>query len=94
VIADKKDNTQEEEPHPNPKKALKLQDGSGYLHKRLTRKIIRFRHYGRREDPSNYYREQLMLFLPWRDEDQELLLVNTPEKFQNYSNVVLSNSKP
>jgi hypothetical protein len=94
VIADKKDNTQEEEPHPNPKKALKLQDGSGYLHKRLTRKIIRFRHYGRREDPSNYYREQLMLFLPWRDEEQELLLVNTTEKFQNYSNVVLSNSKP
>jgi DNA replication protein DnaC len=94
VIADKNEDPQDDELHPNQKKALKLQDGSGFLHKRLTRKIIRFRHYGRRQDPSNYYREQLMLFLPWRDEEHELLLVNTTEQFQKYNNVVLSNSKP
>jgi hypothetical protein len=31
-------------------------------------KIIRYRRYGMRVDPANYYREQAMLFIPWRDE--------------------------
>jgi DNA replication protein DnaC len=35
-----------------------------------------------------------MLFLPWRDEDGELLLVNTTKKFLENLSVVLQNSKP
>lgn len=51
-------------------KTLKLIDGSGYLHKRKKAKVIRFVHYGKQLDPCNYWREQLLLFVPWRDEEE------------------------
>lgn len=35
---------------------------------RKTRKILRYRRYKLCQDPENYYREQLLLFLPWREE--------------------------
>jgi len=45
-----------------------LQDKSGFVRKRLVRKILRFRNFKRASDPLNYFREQLMLFAPWRNE--------------------------
>ena len=36
-------------------------------------KIIRYVKYSQKVDPENYYREQLMLFYPWRNEDSDLL---------------------
>ena len=36
-------------------------------------KIIRYVKYDERVDPDNYYREQLMLFYPWRNEEVDLL---------------------
>jgi predicted AAA+ superfamily ATPase len=49
------------------------------MYKRTVRKILRFVHFGRHEDPLNYWREQVMLFLPWRDEKEDLL-DNNPER--------------
>ncbi|XP_008558846.2 uncharacterized protein LOC103579268 [Microplitis demolitor] len=40
--------------------------------KRKKRKILRSRHYNKHQDESNYYREQLLLFLPFRDEKTEI----------------------
>lgn len=51
---------------------LKLKDGSGYLFKRRQVRIISYMNYGLQRDPVNYYREQLMLYMPWRNESLEL----------------------
>ena len=37
------------------------------------RKVIRYVRYNQTKDPENYYREQLMLFMPWRNEQKDLL---------------------
>ena len=37
------------------------------------RKIIRYVKYNKKKDPENYFREQLMLFVPWRNEQKDLL---------------------
>ena len=36
-------------------------------------KILRFVNYNQKVDSENYYREQIMLFLPWRNEEKDLL---------------------
>lgn len=43
------------------------------LRKRRRQKILRYVRYNRDQDPENYYREQLMLFYPWRNEEKDLL---------------------
>ena len=35
--------------------------------------IIRYANYNKNTDPENHFREQLMLFLPWRNEDIDLI---------------------
>jgi DNA replication protein DnaC len=66
------------------------------MRKRTIRKIIRFRHYGKMEDPQNYYREQLMLFVPWRNEEVELLdaSIDIPKSFSVSEKIIHENSKP
>jgi len=74
------------------KEKFYLRDSSGYVTKRNNRKIIRFRHYGKL-DVINYNREQLMLFVPWRDETTELL--HEPvKKATRLKDMILENSKP
>ena len=41
---------------------------SGYIRLRRKPKVIRFRRYNIIQDEVNFYREQLMLYLPWRNE--------------------------
>jgi hypothetical protein len=75
---------------------LKLLDSSGFMRKRNIRKIIRFRHYGKMEDPHNYYREKLMLFVPWRNEDAELLDpgIDIMQRIAVSEQLIHENSKP
>ena len=49
-----------------------MKDGT-VIRRRSFRKIIRWFGYGKENDPESYYREQLMLFLPWRNETSDLL---------------------
>jgi len=64
---------------------LPLKDKSGYVRKRKMARIIRFRRYGEALEPINYYREQLMLYKPWRDEESELLAIDVETIFlMNY----------
>ena len=48
---------------------------SGYKMRRIKARIIRTRRYDENNNPENYYREHLMLYTSWRDED-ELLYQN------------------
>lgn len=50
----------------------KLKCGTGHLTKRKRSKIIRFCRYDVHKDPENFFRELVMLFKPWRDENVEV----------------------
>jgi hypothetical protein len=63
-------------------KFMRLKDKSGFIRKRKVQRIIRFRKYGEKEDPENYYREQIMLYYPWRNEEVELMNIDHRERFR------------
>ncbi|XP_021964938.1 uncharacterized protein LOC110860191 [Folsomia candida] len=54
-------------------KFYQLVNKSGYIRRRKKSRIIRFRNFGLVQDPENYYRENVMLYLPWRDEESNIL---------------------
>ena len=49
-------------------------------------KIIRFVKYNQKVDPENYFREQLMLFHPWRKEETDLL--NGYNTYEDHFNAI------
>lgn len=73
---------------------FKLLDGSGYVRKRKHSKIIRFRSYGIKSDPTNFWREQLMLFVPWRNEQRDLLDIDSRKFGCLNIEIIEENSKP
>lgn len=42
------------------------------LKQRKIQKILRYVIFNREQDPENYFREQLMLFFPWRIKKHDL----------------------
>ena len=52
---------------------IKLNAGMGYMSKRRRQAVIRFRKYNLDLQPSDYFRAKLMLYLPWRNEEADLL---------------------
>jgi hypothetical protein len=57
----------------NLPKKIKLRNSSEYMHKRRKQAVIRFRKFNPEKELQNYCRAKLMLFLPWRDEERDLL---------------------
>ena len=57
-------------------KRYSLKNNMGTLFERRKRRIIRYRKYQFEKDPNNFYREKIMLYLPWRNEDEDILLKN------------------
>lgn len=49
-----------------------MKDGS-ILKRRNTSKILRHVRFNKDQDSENYFREQLMLFYPWRNEELDLI---------------------
>ena len=68
--------------------ALKMKNGKGWIKKRTKKKIIRFRNFKLHQDPENYYREQLMLFQPWSNEEEDLIDINHEETFESYKDLI------
>ena len=50
----------------------KQNNGTKYK-KRNVPRIIRYVKYNKKKDPENYFREQLLLFVPWRNEQKDLV---------------------
>lgn len=65
----------------------------GVLRRRKNPKIIRFCRYNAVKDPDNFYRERLMLFKPWRNENQELEEVNAEGIYIENINLIRENSQ-
>ncbi len=70
-----------------------LLDGSGFIKKRKVRKIIRFRHFGK-DNEKDYWREQLMLFTPWRNEEEQLDNADVIQAAKDDMTIIMENSKP
>ena len=51
---------------------FEAKNGTKYKKRKVPR-IIRYVRYNRKRDPENYFREQLMLFVPWRNEQKDLI---------------------
>ena len=70
------ENSEDEEMVENGNTASDLihiaKNGTKYKYRKVT-KVIRYVRYNQTKDPKNYYREQLMLFMPWRNEQKDLL---------------------
>ena len=49
-------------------------NGTKYKYQKVP-KVIRYVRYNQTKDPENYFREQLMLFMPWRNEQKTCLVL-------------------
>ena len=71
----------EETPEETKGETLVLKHNMGYIRKRTIERIIRFRRYNPEKVRKNFMRERLMLCIPWRDETQDLIQIDTEWKF-------------
>ena len=63
-----------EEKHDDERQHLiHLKNGLGIMHKRRREAIIRFHKYNIEKESEKYYRGKLMLYVPWRKEDDDIL---------------------
>ena len=68
---------------------FKAKNGTKYKTRKVP-KIIRYVKYNKKKDPENYFREQLMLFVPWRNEQKDLLgSFDTYEAHYNFVQISL-----
>ena len=68
-------------------------DGEGPAETALKTKVIRYRRYKLAQDAINYYREQVLLFLPFRDEIREIENKNCQELYVKNQEIIESNRK-
>ena len=71
---------------------IALQKNSGFLEKRKKPKIIRFKRYNLKTDEYNYYREQCQLYVPWHNENDDLINTDIKSKFQNNLGLIKINA--
>ena len=59
--------------------------------KRAVPKVIRSVRYNKSKNSENYYQEQLMLYIPWRNEDKDLICdcKTFEEKYEQVKDVIL-----
>lgn len=63
----------------------------GSVFKRKIAKVIRYRCYNKEIDPENFYREQIMLFFPWMNEEQDIINHDCNSKYTNYLTLIKEN---
>lgn len=73
------------------RKTFKLKSNLGYVETREKLKIIRFRRYDLDQCPEDYFREQIMLFMPWFDENKEVEVDNTRQVYKEHADVIAKN---
>lgn len=62
-------------------RALSLKDGSGFVTRRLTSRVIRYRNYQFEKEPEEFLCENIMLYVPWRHEQNDILNKNLEELY-------------
>ena len=77
----------------NSGKLLALKENKGYIKLRKTAKIIRYRRYQKEKEPANFYREKLMLYVPWRNEDCDLINIDQQTKFETLASAIMDRER-
>ena len=74
-------------------KYVKLKNKDGYVMRRKTERVLRYKRYNQRNNKRNFFRVQNMLYIPWRDEAVELEDVTKDpyEKFEQNKEVIIAN---
>lgn len=76
----------------NNDRCHKLNQEMGYMKERRKVKIMRYRKYSMEIDGDDYYRENLMLFLPWRCEENDILNCDMEKKYLENATIISGNS--
>ena len=77
----------------NTGKVQALKDNKGFIRLRKTAKIIRYRRYQKEKEPANFYREKLMLYVPWRNEDNDLINIDHQTKFESLASTIMEKER-
>ena len=64
---------------------------TGFMRLRRKAKVIRFRRYSIIQDEVNFYREQLMLFAPWRTETSDTDTIDYKSMYATHLNLITQN---
>ena len=77
----------------NTSTKITLLDNFGKMHQRLKQAIISFTKYNKESNPTNYYRSRLMLYYPWRDEENDSLgnFASFEEHYDHVITTILTN---
>lgn len=76
----------------NNEKLIKLNENRGFIYKRKKMKVMRYRRYNKDVDPDNFFRENVMLFLPYWSETNDIINKDVKEiYFANFA-VIAENS--
>lgn len=93
-ITEQLDDFDQEDDEDVPKKlrTYNLKEEAGKIRERRRGKVIRYCRFNQNENPQEYYREQVMLFLPWREEPTDTT-ENCEEVFKNNIDEIQKNYK-
>ena len=64
---------------------------TGFIRLRRKAKVIRFRRYNIIQDEVNFYREQLMLFVPWRNDTNDPDTIDYKSTYSSHVNLITQN---
>ena len=64
---------------------------AGFMRLRRKAKVIRFRRYSIIQDEVNFYREQLMLFVPWRTDSSDTDNIDFKSMYATHLNLITQN---
>lgn len=76
---------------PGKLRSFPLKDGSGTMKERRRVKVIRYCRFCFFKDPQNYFREMCLLFMPWRNESEDIGDKNWEELYKANEEVIKTN---
>ena len=62
---------------------IPLLNGGGYIRRRTRAKILRYRRFKFHTNPHEFFREQCMLYVPWRNEEDDINSNNPEALYKN-----------
>lgn len=75
------------------KNERKMADGKYKYSEREKPRIIRYVRYSIEKDEANFFREQCLLFLPWKDEKKEIETQNCAELYHKNKDLIEENQR-
>ena len=81
-----------QEEHQHPCSTITLKDGLGKMQKRKQESVIRYPKYNIEKNSEKYYRAKLMLFVPWREENNIIgESANFQEQYRQHLEMITEN---